>query len=199
MKLYKLGKLVCSLIFYPLYRIKVTGKENIPKDGPVIICANHISNVDPPVVGITNKRDVYFLAKEELFKNRFLEKLMKSINAFPIKRGMRDRNALRKGLDILKENHVLGLFPEGSRQKNGEIGKGLAGAGFFALRSEATIVPCAIIGPYEKLKPLKVVYGKPIDMTDYREQKASAQVVTDRIMEEIRQLHEFHSEKSVIT
>ncbi|UOR12448.1 lysophospholipid acyltransferase family protein [Halobacillus amylolyticus] len=199
MNLYKLGKLVCSLIFYPLYRIKVTGKENIPKDGPVIICANHISNVDPPVVGITNQRDVYFLAKEELFKNRFLEKLMKSINAFPIKRGMRDRNALRKGLGILKENHVLGLFPEGSRQKNGEIGKGLAGAGFFALRSEAAIVPCAIIGPYEKFKPLKVVYGKPIDMTGYREQKASAQVVTDRIMEEIRQLQEFHSEKSVIT
>ena len=183
---------LCSVILYPMYRIKIVGKKNIPAEGPVIICSNHISNVDPPVVGITSSRNIYFLAKEELFKNPVIGGILKKVHAFPIKRGMRDRNALRKGLDILKEGHALGLFPEGTRQKNGEIGKGLAGAGFFALRSEAAIVPCAIIGPYKKFKKLKVVYGEPIDMTEYREQKASAQVVTDRIMEEIRQLHKIH-------
>ncbi|WP_226579384.1 lysophospholipid acyltransferase family protein [Halobacillus litoralis] len=192
MSLYKLGKFICSVIFYPMYRIKVIGKKNIPKEGPVIICSNHISNIDPPVVGITSSRNIYFLAKEELFKNPVIGGILKKVHAFPIKRGMRDRNALRKGLDILKEGHALGLFPEGTRQKNGEIGQGLAGAGFFALRSEAAIVPCAIVGPYEKFKPLKVVYGEPIDMSEYRKQKASAQVVTDRIMEEIRQLHKIH-------
>ncbi|WP_394217396.1 lysophospholipid acyltransferase family protein [Halobacillus trueperi] len=192
MNLYKLGKALCSIILYPMYRIKVVGKKNIPAEGPVIICSNHISNVDPPVVGITSSRNIYFLAKEELFKNPVIGGILKKVHAFPIKRGMRDRNALRKGLDILKEGHALGLFPEGTRQKSGEIGKGLAGAGFFALRSEAAIVPCAIIGPYKKFKTLKVVYGEPIDMTEYREQKASAQVVTDRIMEEIRQLHKIH-------
>lgn len=189
MNLYKLGKLICTVIFYPMYRIKVVGKENIPKDGPVLICSNHIANVDPPIVGITSNRDIYFMAKEELFKNPIIGGILKRVNAFPIKRGMRDRNALRKGLDVLSGNNVLGLFPEGSRQKTGEIGKGLAGAGFFALRSEAVVVPCAIIGPYKTFKPLKVVYGKPIDLTEYRQEKASAQVVTDRIMEEIRQLH----------
>ncbi|SDO95068.1 lysophospholipid acyltransferase family protein [Halobacillus sp. SY10] len=192
MNLYKIGKALCSVILYPMYRIKIVGKKNIPAEGPVIICSNHISNVDPPVVGITSSRNIYFLAKEELFKNPVIGGILKKVHAFPIKRGMRDRNALRKGLDILKEGHALGLFPEGTRQKNGEIGKGLAGAGFFALRSEAAIVPCAIIGPYKKFKKLKVVYGEPIDMTEYREQKASAQVVTDRIMEEIRQLHKIH-------
>ncbi|MCP3030679.1 1-acyl-sn-glycerol-3-phosphate acyltransferase [Halobacillus sp. A1] len=195
MDLYKVGKALCSVIFYPLYRIKVVGKENIPKTGPVIICSNHISNVDPPVVGITNSRNIYFLAKEELFKNKVIGGILKRVHAFPIKRGMRDRNALRKGLDILNENHALGLFPEGSRQKNGEIGRGLAGIGFFALRSQAAVVPCAIIGPYRKFKPLKVAYGKPIDIQSYRDEKASAQVVTDYIMEEIRQLHKIHSEK----
>lgn len=126
MSLYKIGKLLCSVIFYPLYRIKVVGKENIPADGPVIICSNHISNVDPPVVGITSSRNIYFLAKEELFKNPLIGGILKKVHAFPIKRGMRDRNALRKGLDILKEGHALGLFPEGTRQKSGEIGQGLA-------------------------------------------------------------------------
>ncbi|GGF09257.1 1-acyl-sn-glycerol-3-phosphate acyltransferase [Halobacillus andaensis] len=195
MNLYKLGKALCAIIFYPLYRIKVVGRENIPEKGPVIICSNHISNFDPPIVGITNNRNIYFLAKEELFKNKFIGGILKRVHAFPIKRGMRDRNALRKGLDILKQNHALGLFPEGTRQRNGEIGKGLAGAGFFALRSEAAIVPCAIIGPYRKFKPLKVAYGKPIDLQPYRDEKAPAQVVTDLIMEEIRQLHKIHSEK----
>ncbi|GEN53896.1 lysophospholipid acyltransferase family protein [Halobacillus faecis] len=192
MNLYKIGKALCSIILFPMYRINIVGKKNIPAEGPVIICSNHISNLDPPVVGITSSRNIYFLAKEELFKNPVIGGILKKVHAFPIKRGMRDRNALRKGLDILKDGHALGLFPEGTRQKNGEIGKGLAGAGFFALRSEASIVPCAIIGPYQKFKKLKVVYGEPIDMTEYREQKASAQVVTDRIMEEIRQLHKIH-------
>ncbi|RWZ60249.1 1-acyl-sn-glycerol-3-phosphate acyltransferase [Halobacillus fulvus] len=192
MNLYRFGKLICSIIFYPLFRIKVIGRENIPKEGPVIICSNHISNFDPPIVGITSNRNIYFMAKEELFKNRVIGGILKRVHAFPIKRGMRDRNALRKGLEVLKEQHALGLFPEGTRQKSGEVGQGLAGAGFFALRSEAYIVPCAIIGPYQKFKPLKVVYGKPIDMQSYREEKASAQVVTDRIMEEIRQLHKIH-------
>lgn len=192
MNLYKVGKALCTIILYPMYRIKVIGKKNIPVEGPVIICSNHISNLDPPVVGITNDRNIYFLAKEELFENPLIGGILKKVHAFPIKRGMRDRNALRKGLDVLKDGHALGLFPEGSRQKNGEVGKGLAGAGFFALRSEATIVPCAIIGPYNRFQPLKVVYGEPIDMSEYREQKTSAQVVTDRIMEEIRQLNKIH-------
>ncbi|MFD1018504.1 lysophospholipid acyltransferase family protein [Thalassobacillus hwangdonensis] len=188
MNLYKFGKLVCSVIFYPLYRIKVYGKENIPSNGPVIICSNHISNLDPPIVGITSSRDIYFMAKEELFRNKFLNKLLTGLHAFPVKRGMRDRNALRQGLKALDDGETLGLFPEGTRSKDGKVGKGLAGAGFFALRSEASVVPCAIIGPYKKFKSLKVVYGKPIDLTAMREEKASAQVVTDLIMSEIEKL-----------
>ena len=94
MNLYKLGKFICSIIFYPLYRIKVVGRNNIPSDGPVIICSNHISNADPPVVGITSKRNIYFLAKEELFKNKVIGGILTRVHAFPIKRGMRDRNAL---------------------------------------------------------------------------------------------------------
>ncbi|MBM7552449.1 lysophospholipid acyltransferase family protein [Thalassobacillus pellis] len=188
MNLYKVGKFLCSVIFYPLYRIKVVGRENIPKEGPVIICSNHISNVDPPVVGITSSRDIHFMAKEELFRKKIIGTILLNVNAFPVKRGMRDRNALRGGLKILEENKVLGLFPEGTRSKNGEVGEGLAGAGFFALRSTAWVVPCAIIGPYKPFKRLKVVYGPPIDMQSYRDGKATARETTDMIMKEIKKL-----------
>ncbi|RYI31276.1 1-acyl-sn-glycerol-3-phosphate acyltransferase [Bacillus infantis] len=174
----------------PIYRFEVIGKENFPAEGGVLLCSNHIDNLDPPVVGITAPRPVHFMAKEELFNLPVLGTIVRNLNAFPVKRGMSDREALRKGIGLLKEGNVLGLFPEGTRSKTGELGKGLAGAGFFALRAPAHVVPCAIIGPYKPFKRLKVVYGKPLDMEEARKNRASADEVTEMIMQEIRQLIE---------
>lgn len=188
MNLYPLGKALISALFYPFYRIKVIGKENFPKEGGVLLCTNHIDNLDPPVVGITCPRTVHFMAKEELFELPILKGILPRVKAFPVKRGMSDRQAMRTALSLLKEGKVVGLFPEGTRSKDGQLQKGLAGAGFFALRGDAIVMPCAIIGPYKPLKPLKVVYGKPIDMAPYRERKASAEEVTAVIMEEIAKL-----------
>jgi 1-acyl-sn-glycerol-3-phosphate acyltransferase len=176
----------------PIYRFEVIGRENFPAEGGVLLCSNHIDNLDPPVVGITAPRPVHFMAKEELFNLPVLGKVVRNLNAFPVKRGMSDREALRKGIALLKEGNVLGLFPEGTRSKTGELGKGLAGAGFFALRAPAHVVPCAIIGPYKPFKRLKVVYGKPLDMEEARKNRASADEVTEMIMQEIRQLIEQH-------
>ncbi|MBP1969626.1 1-acyl-sn-glycerol-3-phosphate acyltransferase [Virgibacillus natechei] len=198
MSLYKIGKTLIAIIFYPLFRIKVIGKENIPKEGPVIICSNHISNMDPPVVGITSPRDIYFMAKGELFEKRFLGKLLLWVHAFPVKRGLSDRNALRKGLGILGNNETLGLFPEGTRSKTGELGEPLAGAGFFALRSNAIIVPCAIIGPYKVGKRLTVIYGQPMDIEYYRASKASAKEAAEAIMSEIKIIKENHASKTAL-
>ena len=188
MNLYPFGKALCSGILYPIYQFEVIGKENFPTDGGVLLCSNHISNLDPPTVGIAAPRQVHFMAKEELFSAPVLGKILPHINAFPVKRGMSDREALRKGLGVLKEGKVLGLFPEGTRSETGELGKGLAGAGFFALRSKAQIVPCAVIGPYKPFKRLKVVFGKPIEFDKYRKNKVSAEEATDIIMNEIGKL-----------
>ncbi|MBX9972847.1 1-acyl-sn-glycerol-3-phosphate acyltransferase [Cytobacillus firmus] len=193
MNLYSFAKAAVYGVLKPIYRFEVIGKENFPAEGGVLLCSNHIDNLDPPVVGINAPRPVYFMAKEELFKVPVLGKILPDLNAFPVKRGMSDREALRKGLGILKEGNVLGLFPEGTRSKTGQLGKGLAGAGFFALRSEAHVVPCAIIGPYKAFSKLKVVYGKPIDMKELRERKASAEETTEMIMSEIRKLIEDYS------
>ncbi|MEA3319010.1 MAG: lysophospholipid acyltransferase family protein [Bacillota bacterium] len=190
MTFYSFAKFIVSVVLKPLYRIKVVGSENIPKEGSVLICSNHIDNLDPPVVGITSPRTVHFMAKEEIFHVPILKTILPKLHAFPVKRGMSDREALRKALKVLKEGHVLGLFPEGTRSKTGELGKGLAGAGFFALRSEATVVPCAIIGPYKKFQPLKVVYGEPIDFTQHRLEKISAEEATLLVMDSIKELIE---------
>jgi 1-acyl-sn-glycerol-3-phosphate acyltransferase len=190
--LYSFAKGLVKSILSPLYRIEVQGLEHFPKDGGVLLCANHIDNLDPPVVGISAPRPVSFMAKEELFSVPVLGKLLPDLRAFPVKRGMSDREALRKGLQVLKQGDVLGLFPEGTRSKTGEIGKGLAGAGFFALRSDAYVVPCAIIGPYKPFKKLKVVFGPPIPMEGIREERLNAEKTTEIIMQHIEKLIHEH-------
>jgi 1-acyl-sn-glycerol-3-phosphate acyltransferase len=192
MSLYTFGKMVVSTVLYPVFRIKVYGKEHVPKEGPVLVCSNHISNFDPPVLGITCPRDIAFMGKSELFKFKPLGWLMKNLNVFPVKRGMQDRSALRVGLDLLAEGKTMGLFPEGTRSKDGKLGAPLPGIGFFAMRSEAKVVPCAIIGSYKGVKPLKVIYGPPIDMKELRERKAPAKEVSQVIMDEIQLLINEH-------
>ncbi|MGZ4159592.1 MAG: lysophospholipid acyltransferase family protein [Neobacillus sp.] len=188
MTFYSFAKSVVYAIFKPWYRIEAEGRENFPKEGAVLLCSNHINNLDPIVVGIMAPRPVHYMAKEEIFKVPVLGNIVRKCNAFPVKRGFGDREALRIGLKVLKDGHVFGLFPEGTRSKTGELGKGLAGAGFFALRSEASVVPCAVIGPYKSLHKLKVVYGKPIAMEELKQAKASAEQVTELIMSEIQKL-----------
>lgn len=187
MNLYTFAKNLVYLVLKPIYRFEVIGVENFPKDGGVLLCSNHIEALDPPVVGINAPRPVHFMSKEELFSIPILKNLLPHLNAFPVKRGLSDREALRKGLALLKEGKVMGLFPEGTRSKNGELQKGLAGAGFFALRTDAAVVPCAIIGPYKPFKRLKIVYGSPIDFSAYKSEgkKLSAEDATNIIMEHI--------------
>ena len=188
MNLYTFGKALVKTALTPLYRFEVVGTEKFPKQGGILICSNHIHALDPPVVGMTSPRVVHFMAKEELFKVPILGKLLPQVNAFPVKRGMSDREALRTALKILKNGDVVGLFPEGTRSDEGVLKPGLSGAGFFALRGNADVMPCAIIGPYKLFRKVKVVYGEPVLMEEYRERKASAEEVTAVIMASIQKL-----------
>lgn len=190
MGVYETGQALCRLILSSVFRAEIIGKENIPNKGPVILCCNHISNFDPPLLGAYLTRKISYMAKAELFNVPLFGTLLKKLGAFPVKRGLSDKQALRSGLAILKEGGVLGLFPEGTRSKTGELGKGLGGAGFFALRSEATVIPCAVIGPFKPFNKVKMVYGKPINIAQFREEKKSATEATDYIMSEISKIIE---------
>lgn len=192
MNFYQFARGVVAAVFFPLYRIEVKGKEHFPKEGAVLLCSNHIDNLDPPTVGISAPRQVHFMAKEELFRVPVLGGIVRKVGSFPVKRGMSDREALRNGLNVLKDGGVLGLFPEGTRSKDGQLGKGLAGAGFFALRSNALVVPCAVIGTYKPFNKVKVFFGEPINLDPLRERKATAEEATELIMSKIAELLEKH-------
>ena len=111
---YRFVQLLFSILFRIIYRLRVIGRENIPRKGPVVIACNHVSLLDPPMVGTASSRPVHFMAKSELFVP-VLGTLYKSLGAFPVHRGAGDAHAIRTALTILKHQEVLGIFPEGHR------------------------------------------------------------------------------------
>ncbi|MBO8170674.1 MAG: 1-acyl-sn-glycerol-3-phosphate acyltransferase [Bacillaceae bacterium] len=195
--MYHFFRAVFYHLFRIIFRLDVVGASRVPKKGSVVLCANHISNLDPILLGIgVPHRQIRFMAKEELFKVPVVSYFVRNFGAFPVKRGMNDRRALKTALEVLKQGHVLGIFPEGTRSKTGELKKGLPGAALFALRTDALVIPVAIIGPYRLFGRLKIVYGEPLDLSEYKNQeKSGSQTVreaTERIMESIQQLIEQH-------
>ncbi|WP_019122479.1 lysophospholipid acyltransferase family protein [Brevibacillus massiliensis] len=194
---YKFFRFLFRKIFAVFFRWQVIGSEHIPKEGPVILCPNHISNWDPPLVGSGMERQLHFMAKEELFHIPVLSFLIKKFGAFPVKRGQADRAAIRATLKLLEEGKVFGIFPEGHRSKTGDLGAAMNGAAMFALKSQAAVIPVAIIGPYRLFRPIKIVYGQPLDLSRFRESKPTAEILrdtTEYIMQNIKELIERHHE-----
>jgi 1-acyl-sn-glycerol-3-phosphate acyltransferase len=124
---------------------EVHGRENVPKTGAVIVASNHISYWDPLLVGTAAMREQHFLAKEELFRGP-LGWLIRSYNAIPIRRGRADLSGLAKATDVLRAGRSLILFPEGTRQRDGELRAARPGLGMLAVGSDALIVPTCIMG-----------------------------------------------------
>ena len=129
-----------------LSRWEVRGREHVPRDGGVLIASNHVSFWDPPLVGAALTREMYFLAKEELFATPLLGPLIRSVNSIPIRRGVADLSGLARAITVVKEGGALLVFPEGSRMRDGELHPARPGVGMMAVHADAPIVPCCITG-----------------------------------------------------
>ncbi len=172
------------------YRAEILGLENIPKEGPVIFCGNHRSYLDPPLMVVTAKRDMRFLAKDELAQNPFFNFLGWAFDAIHVKRDEKDVNAIKESLKTLKNGECIALFPEGTRnglEKGEKIKDGVA---FFAIRSGAKVVPAGIKGGTKEHKKVTIHYGEPLDYSEYKGSKDKEVLakVTQDIMEHIIQL-----------
>lgn len=127
-----------------LFRVRIEGRGELPKMGAVVLAANHRSLWDPVFLVIASRRPVHFMAKDELFRTPFLGQLLPHLKAFPVRRGENDRTAIRSALSVLRQGNVLGIFVEGTRNKDGNIMPLKRGAAMLASRTEATIIPVAI-------------------------------------------------------
>ena len=185
-----IARSVVYIYFKIVYRFKVIGKKNIPKNGPVIICGNHRTYLDPPLIILSSGRYVRFLAKEELKKNLFWNMLLTIFDVIFVRRDSKDVKALKESLQTLKNGDGLALFPEGTRNGLEKGEKVKDGAAFFALRSGAPVVPCGIKGGEKVNKKVTITYGAPLDFSKYKgsKDKDILDKVTDEIMNNIIEL-----------
>lgn len=146
-------------------RWKARGRERIPVEGGLIVVSNHLSNADPPILGAgIAKRRVRFMAKIELYKYPF-GVIPRLYGAFPVKRFDADMGALLNAERMLKRGEVIGMFPEGTRSRTGKIGKPHPGTAIIALRSGATVLPCAVAGTEQLGNPLNLLHKPKISVT----------------------------------
>jgi 1-acyl-sn-glycerol-3-phosphate acyltransferase len=190
--LYRIGRALFRFVFTLFFRMRALGMENVPTHGAVVLCGNHTSLLDPPLLGTPLKRMVHFMAKAELFDIPVLGSIISKVGAFPVKRGGVSRESIRLAVQLLRDGNMLGVFPEGSRNNAGGMGK--KGAASLALKSGAAVVPVAIIGNYSLFRHMTIVYGKPLDLSAYAGASSEdLEQATEAIMKEIRRLHTAYS------
>lgn len=181
-------------IFFQLYhRWEVFDAENVPQDGPAILASNHMSFLDPPLVGAAARREINYLARESLFRFPVVGSILRNVNAVPVDREGGGAAGLRAIFDRLLKGGAIILFPEGTRSRDGSLQKAKSGIGLTVIKSEAPVVPVRVFGTFEAMsrrhavpRPRKVAvrFGAPIDFSDLR---AEAKVCSKQRLKEIYQ------------
>lgn len=146
---YNISRLLLRVVLRLWFGFRVDGREHEPATGPVVIVSNHLSDLDPLIVGSALKRRVGFMAKQELFEVPGVRWWVSACGAFPVRRGEPDRQALRTAMHLLEGGGVLVMFPEGTRGTTRELRPPEPGAALLALRTGATVLPVAVIGSDE--------------------------------------------------
>ena len=177
---FKFMKVVARVLAFILFRFDVSGMENIPKNGPYLLCSNHISALDPVVLAVFMKRQPRFMGKKELFGNWFLNRFFRALGAFPVDRKAADMQAFRTSMEVLKQGHGLMIFSQGTRMKEFEGAK--SGVALFGLKSGAPIVPVGIKGSFKFRSKITLRVGLPISMEPYAERKVKTELI-EEVME----------------
>ncbi|KGG04103.1 1-acyl-sn-glycerol-3-phosphate acyltransferase [Prochlorococcus marinus str. MIT 9321] len=193
-------ELVSNLFVLPIYKFvfkgHLIGRENIPKKDSFIMVSNHGSLLDPPFLGHALGRNISFMAKAELFKIPFLGFIIKACGGYPVKRGIADKNAIKNACKKLSNDNCIGIFIDGTRQKNGRVNKPKQGAALLAFKNQKLLLPVAIVNSHRLIRfkffiPLfsKIVIkvGKPVQppQSSSREDLYS---VTLRLQDKINKL-----------
>tara|TARA_Y100001970_G_scaffold154425_1_gene189219 strand:+ start:3176 stop:3796 length:621 start_codon:yes stop_codon:yes gene_type:complete len=197
---YLIYKFVSRIIVFPIYRFifrgNVVGSENIPNTNSFILVSNHGSLLDPPFLGHALGLKVSFMAKAELFKVPFLSQIIIACGAYPVKRGMTDRNSIKTAIEKLDDLNIIGIFIDGTRQRDGRVNHPKKGAALISAKTKKLLLPVAIINSHRLVRfknfiPLfnKVIIkiGKPINYP-LSSSKEDLSLVTNQIQERINQL-----------
>lgn len=197
---YSIIHIILKIVAAAYIRLQTIDIENIPKQGGVILAPNHPSDLDSFILGIAITRQLHTMGKEELFRRRFAGFIFRKLNAFPVKRGEIDRESIRIAIGVLKNGHVIDMYPEGTVSKDGFLQEPRLGTAFIALQAKVPVLPAAIIGTFNVMskgqrfpRPHKVVikFGRPLYFDEYYDKPYNKEIlkfVTMQIMNEIKVL-----------
>jgi 1-acyl-sn-glycerol-3-phosphate acyltransferase len=189
---YGFARFVCRVIFTVVWRMRVVGGEAIPAAGPLIVACNHVSYLDPPVLGSAFPRPVEYMAKQELFRIPILGPVITGLHAFPVDRSRGDGAAIKRAVSVLRGGAALGIFPEGTRNKDGTV-KPQGGVALLHHLTGAPIVPAFVQGTKDakRLARISVVIGEPVSfVTGEKASREDMAKWTDEIMQRIFALEE---------
>lgn len=199
--IWSVGRLTIGTAVKVIAPLRVYGAERVPLEDGLVVASNHLSWIDPPVLGAATPRTLYYMAKVEAHRVPGLGQLMRSFGAFSVRRGESDREAVRTMRQIVRDGHALGLFAEGTRQRSGVPGPVQPGAAMVALQENVPVVPAAIYGSHEwrvgNWHPTSVVWGEPMRFDGlpkgakgYREASAELEREIHRLWRWLGELHE---------
>ncbi len=143
---YRFANLVLRLFFWLFTRLEIVGRENVPASGSLMVIMNHLSFLDPPLLGVGVARRIWWMSKIENWDNPIMGAVLTLYGAFPVQRGEVDRKALVHAMDILRSGGALGIAPEGHRSESGLLARAKPGAARLALQTNATVLPVGIVG-----------------------------------------------------
>lgn len=175
MYLYSVIRGIVGILFRLLYRLEVHGKDNVLEEGRLILCSNHISNLDPIILSIVFPRQVCWMAKKQLFKNKVLSCFLTKLGAFPVDREESDLSAIRNALKVLKKESVLGIFPEGTRVKEMNIENAKSGVALISIKANSPVLPVYIEGHFKPFSKIRVYFGKPISFFSKDDKKLTTE------------------------
>ncbi len=173
--------ILAKLVFF----MRIEGRENIPRGKNVVLMGNHQCLLDPLTLALCARdREIHYMVKKELFRNRAFAWVLRKVHAFPVDRGNIDMGAVRTAMGVLRDGDTLGIFPEGTRSRTGHMLPLLGGASLIALKSGCDVVPVYIDGRYKPFRRMKVIIGESVPMDDLRAGrmgKESVDTLTARI------------------
>lgn len=191
--MYYILKYICRLISLFIFRVHITGKENIPSEGAFIVAANHLSILDPVILSFITDRPIHFMAKAELFKTKFTKWLFESVKTIKVERGTNDISAIKKSLTVLKKGQILGLFPEGTRTSGKNIESSVkSGAVMLAHRSKINILPIAIHSDYKLFSKVQVNILPIFCLENYIEDEIDYDKISNILLDKIYEGVENH-------
>jgi len=205
---YTLARSIVGLVFRVLWRPRISGLENIPPSGPVILASNHLSFIDSVVIPLAVPRRVRFLAKAEYFEGtgllgRATAQFFRSIDAVPVRRDSRRDSmaSLQAALEVLDAGQAFGIYPEGTRSRDGRLYRGRTGVGWLALTSGAPVVPVAVTGTDRvqpvgsrslRVRPVRIEFGPVVDPAPWAAAVRTGggagrarREITDRVMDQV--------------